>query len=149
MKMSDYAVASKVEVNTPKPNIGGWLLYFCITFAILGPIKFSQWMKDTSVPYMVVTYGVLAFTSFIAGIATWARLSFALICVRVALLARLFYGILKIYLGTNLTRQTDSVGAKLAQREFISGAINILLVLLLFFYFRVSSRVRETLGKNI
>ncbi|WP_125485715.1 hypothetical protein [Edaphobacter aggregans] len=130
-------------------GVRGWLLYICIAFTILGPIKMIEFIHGTSAPIMLATYITIAVTSFIAGLATWATRSSAFLFLRIALVARLLYSFLQVYLGMELARQQFSTTLDLAKQEFMSAAINILLVLLLFFYFRFSKRVRNTFGRNI
>jgi hypothetical protein len=108
-----------------------------------------EWIHKTSAPIVLGTYIAIAVTSFVAGLTTWAKQSSAFLFLRIALVVRFLYSFLEIYLGVELARQQFSTGLDLAKQEFLSAAINILLVLLLFFYFRFSKRVRNTFGKNI
>lgn len=150
--MIDYETAQNPEapqaVVTPY-GIGGWLLYICIALTILGPIKMIGWIHQTSAPLMLTTFIALATSSVAAGIATWATHSSAFVFLRIAFVVRLLYSFVEIYLGINLARQQSSTTFDLAKQEFLSAAINIFLVLALFLYFRVSKRVRNTLGRNI
>jgi hypothetical protein len=130
-------------------GIRGWLLYICIALTILGPIRMVQFTHGTLAPIVLATYIAIAITSFIAGLSTWATQPYAFFFLRIALLVRLLYSFLQVYLGVQLARQQFSTTLDLAKREFLSAAIDILLVVVLFFYFRFSKRVRKTFGRNI
>jgi hypothetical protein len=97
---------------------------------------------------MIAIYVSLAITSLIAGLMTWARSRSAFVWLRVAFAVRLLYGFLQVYIAIGFSREPNSARSS-AQNEFVSAAINILMVLALFLYFRVSSRVRDTFGRNI
>jgi hypothetical protein len=103
----------------------------------------------TLAPVMLACYIAVAVTSFVAGFATWATHSSAFVFLWTTFVARLLYSFVQIYLGINLARQHFSTSLNLAKQEFLSAAVNIFLVLALFFYFRVSKRVQNTFGRNI
>ncbi len=134
--------------NSRPVGIAGWLLYICIVLSILSPFRMLQYLQQTSVPLMVVTYATIGISSLSAGVATWARSSLAFLCLRVAFLVRILYAFLQIYLGLRLTQHSGG-DARLAQQELVSAATNIVLVVALFLYFRLSRRVRNTLGRNM
>ena len=140
---------SKTQPVSEPNGVRGWLLYICITFTIFTPIKMMELIHVTLAPVVLACYIGVAATSFVAGFATWATHSFAFIFLRIAFAARLLYSFVQIYLGINLATQRFSTTTDLAKQEFLSAAVNILLVLTLFFYFRVSKRVRNTFGRNI
>ncbi len=136
------------EVQSVPIPVGGWLLYFCISLTILGPITMIGWMQKTSSPILIAVYGSLALTSFVAGLVTWVRMSSAFFWLRIALVMRLLYAIFQVYLATKATRGS-STNSDFVKQEITSAMINIFLIAVLFFYFRFSSRVRETFGRNI
>jgi hypothetical protein len=136
------------EAQSVRIPVGGWLLYFCISLTILGPITMVGWMQKTSSPILIAVYGSLALTSFVAGLVTWARISSAFLWLRIALTARLLYAIFQAYLATKAAR-SSSTNSDFVKQEITSATINILLIAILFFYFRFSSRVQETFGRNI
>ena len=140
---------SETRLETSLYGIRGWLLYICIALTILGPIRMVQFAHGTSAPIVLATYIAIAITSFIAGLSTWATQPYAFILLRIALLVRLLYSFLEVYLGVQLAHQQFSTTLDLAKQEFLSAAINIMGVLVLFFYFRFSKRVRNTFGRNI
>jgi hypothetical protein len=144
---TDIERGSEPPVIASPNGVGGWLLYICVAFSVLGPIKMLEFIRETSTPIMQATYTAIAATSFVAGSATWLKLSSAFIFLRIALIVRLLYGFFQVYLGVGLTRQPQSLD--LAKREFLSAALNIALVLVLYFYFRFSKRVLNTFGRNI
>jgi hypothetical protein len=149
--MIDIPSEQKPETQSVAvPNgIRGWLLYICVALAILTPIKMIGLIHVTLAPVMLATYIAVAATSFVAGLTTWATQSSAFVFLRITFAARLLYSFVQIYLGINLARQPFSTTFDLAKQEFLNAAVNIFLVLLLFFYFRVSKRVRNTFGRNI
>jgi hypothetical protein len=128
--------------------VGGWLLYFCVSLTILGPITMVGWMQKTSSPTLIAVYGSLALTSFVAGLVTWARISSAFLWLRIALAARLLYAFFQAYLATKMARQS-STNSDFVKQEITSATINIFLIALVFFYFRFSKRVLDTFGRNI
>jgi hypothetical protein len=136
------------EAQSVRIPVGGWLLYFCISLTILGPITMVGWMQKTSSPILIAVYGSLALTSFVAGLVTWARISSAFLWLRIALTARLLYAIFQAYLATKAAR-SSSTNSDFVKQEITSATINIFLIAILFFYFRFSSRVQETFGRNI
>jgi hypothetical protein len=140
--------AFRHEVQSVPIPVGGWLLYFCISLTILGPITMVGWMQKTSSPILIAVYGSLALTSFVAGLVTWARISSAFLWLRIALTARLLYAIFQVYLATKAARGS-STHSDFVKQEITSATINIFLIAILFFYFRFSSRVQETFGRNI
>jgi len=136
------------EVQSVPIPVGGWLLYFCISLTILGPITMIGWMQKTSSPIFITLYGGLALTSFVAGLVTWARIPSAFLWLRIAIAARLLYAFFQVYLAT-LAAHGSSTNSDFVKQEITSATINILLIAVLFFYFRFSSRVQETFGRNI
>jgi hypothetical protein len=140
---------TEVQATSAPSGIGGWLLYICLALTIFGPVKMIGWIHETSAPVVLTTYIAIATTSFVAGLATWATHSSAFFFLRIALVTRVMYSFLEIYLGIGLAHQQFSPSLDLAKREFLSAAINMFLVLSLFFYFRFSQRVRNTFGRNI
>jgi hypothetical protein len=148
MKMSDHACSQPIELDQPNPTVGGWLLYFCISLTIIGPIVMVGWIQKTSSPTFINIYSCLALTSFIAGLLTWARASFAFLWLRIALVMRLLYAFFQVYLAIKMAQRTPT-DSGFVKHELISAAINIFGVASLFFYFRLSSRVLNTLGRNI
>ncbi|NYF50243.1 hypothetical protein [Tunturiibacter gelidoferens] len=136
------------EVQSVRIPVGGWLLYFCISLTILGPITMVGWMQKTSSPILIAVYGSLALTSFVAGLVTWARISSAFLWLRIALTARLLYAIFQVYFAARAARG-PSTNSDFVKQEITSATINIFLVAILFFYFRFSSRVQKTFGRNI
>jgi hypothetical protein len=144
MKMSDYADV----VGTPKPNLGGWLLYFCISFTVLGPSMMIGWIQKSSSAILTGVYASLALTSFLAGLTLWAKMSSAFLWLRIALTARLLYAFFQVYLATKAARGS-STNSDFVKQEILSATMNIFLVALLFFYFRFSKRVLDTFGRHI
>jgi hypothetical protein len=41
------------EVQSAAIPVGGWLLYFCISLTILGPITMVGWMQKISSPILI------------------------------------------------------------------------------------------------
>lgn len=118
--------------------------YFCIALTVLAPAKMIQPLTGSSSPLLIALYGTLALTSFLAGATTWATLNSAFVFIRVHLVVRLLYAVFQIWIVVHLShRQTDS------GQEVIAVAGNIVSLLLLFLYFRLSTRVEETFGRNI
>src|SRR5260370_12687337 len=85
------------EVQSVPIPVGGWLLYFCISLTILGPITMIGWMQKTSSPILIAVYGSLALTSFVAGLVTLVRMSSAFFLLRIALVMRFLYAIFPLY----------------------------------------------------
>jgi hypothetical protein len=142
--MSDYANVPAEPVHRQKPEVRGSLLYFCIVLTILAPAKIIQPLTEASSPFLIAIYGTLALTSFLAGVTTWATLNSAFVFIRIHLVARLLYAAFQIWIVAHLSqRQADS------GEEIISMAGDIAGLLLIFLYFRISSRVNETFGRNI
>jgi hypothetical protein len=136
------------EVQSAPTPVGGWLLYFCISLTILGPITMVGWMQKTSSPILIAIYGSLALTSLAAGLVTWSKISSAFLWLRIALASRLLYAIFQVYLATKAAHGSPT-NSDFVKQEIASATINIFLIALLFFYFRFSSRVQETFGRNI
>ena len=147
MKMSDYA-GSPLEVQPSKPTVGGWLRYICLGLAVLGPIRMISAMQAASGTLLTVIYSTLIVTSVVAGITTWGIARSAFLWLRIHFAVRLLYGLFQVYVAFALA-QTKGLANSDVQQEFIAGGLNLLLVLLLFLYFRLSSRVHETFGRNI
>ena len=142
--MSDYANVPAEPVHRQKPEVRGLLLYFCIVLTILAPAKMIQPLTESSSSLLIAIYGTLALTSFLAGAATWATLNSAFVFIRIHLVVRLLYSAFQIWIVFRLSqRHADSGG------EIISMAGNIAGLLLLFLYFRLSTRVDRTFGRNI
>ena len=148
MRMSDYAEPPNPEALPPRPAVGGWLLYFCIVLTFFGPIKMVQLLHSSEVQYMTMIYATLALTSLVAGVLIWSRSNAAFLWLRIHLLARLFYGFLQGYFTLQYS-QHPNLGQSIALQEGTYAALNILWAVVIFFYFRVSSRVNETFGRNI
>jgi len=148
MKMSDYAGTPSVEISSPKPSVGGWLLSICISLTILIPSQVFREISTISSPTFIVIYGILGLSNFLAGAFTWARALSAFIFLRVALALRFLYGLFQLYLAL-LAEKRGPSHAAFAQQEFVGAAVNIFMTILIFMYFRVSSRVQETFGRNI
>jgi hypothetical protein len=142
--MSDYANVPAEVVNRPKPEVRGFLLYFCIALTILGPAKMVQTIVDSSSTPITAIYGTLALTSFLAGLTTWAVLNSAFIFIRIHLGARLLYAIFQIWVVVRMSQRQEEPG-----QEIAAVAVNIASLLFLFLYFRLSTRVNETFGRNI
>jgi hypothetical protein len=142
--MSDYANVPAEPVNRPKLGVGGFLLYFCIALTFFGPAKMVQTIVDSSSRIISGIYGMLALTSFLAGVATWATLNSAFIFIRIHIGARILYAIFQIWIVMRLLQRQADAG-----EEVIAIAVNIAGILLLFLYFRLSTRVDETFGRNI
>ena len=142
--MSDYANVPAEPAHRSKPEVRGLLLYFCIALTILAPAKMIQPLTESSSPLLIAIYGALALTSFLAGVTTWATLNSAFVFIRIHLVARLLYAAFQIWIVVHMSHsQPDSGG------EIISMAGNIAGLLLIFLYFRLSTRVNETFGRNI
>jgi hypothetical protein len=146
--MSDYANPPTPEVQPSHRAVGGWLLYFCIALTFLGPFKMVQMFQASEVWYMMMIYAILALTSLVAGVLTWSRSNAAFPWLRIHLLARLFYGFLQVYF-TLQYFQHPNLGQSKAIQEAFYSMINILASIAIFLYFRISSRVDETFGRNI
>ncbi len=147
MKMSDYASSPPDGISVSKPAVGGWLRYICYFLMVLSPLKSAQLIWKTSDGFPTVIYSAIIITSVIAGGLTWSISRSAFLWLRIHLAARLLYGFWQVHLGFKLSEDLADHAA--AQQAFLSAAANILLVLLLFLYFRISSRVNETFGRNI
>jgi hypothetical protein len=148
MKMSDYAGEPLLEMNSPTSDVGGWLLLICISLTILIPSQVLRQISTISSPLFLVVYITLGLANFLAGLFTWIRSSKAFIFLRIALVARFLYGIFQLYLAM-LAQRHGPLHAAFAQQEFVGSAVNIFMTILIFMYFRVSSRVHETFGRNI
>ena len=142
--MSDYANVPAEPVNRPKPDVRGFLLYFCIALTILGPAKMVLTITESSSTVITAIYGTLALTSFLAGLTTWAVLNLAFIFIRIHLGARLVYALFQIWVVVRMSQRGANPG-----QEIVAVAVNIASLLLLFLYFRLSTRVDETFGRNI
>jgi hypothetical protein len=148
MKMSDYANTPAAPTRPIRPEVGGWLLYFCIAFTILAPFSLANNLQKSSDASMIAVYITLAITSFIAGLATWSRAQAAFPLIRLHLAVRLLYGFLQIYIAFRLIQNPGSTPST-AEQESLAAAFNIMVPVALFLYFRISSRVHETFGRNI
>jgi len=142
--MSDYANVPAEPVNRPKPEVRGFLLYFCIALTIFGPAKILQTIMDSSSTLLRAIYGTLALTSFLAGLTTWGVLNSAFLFIRIHLGARCLYAVFQVWIVFLLLRHQADAG-----QEIVAVAVNIASILILFLYFRLSSRVEETFGRNI
>jgi hypothetical protein len=142
--MSDYANVPAEPVYRQKREVRGLLLYFCIVLTILAPAKMLQPLIETSQPLLIAIYGTLALTSFLAGVTTWATLNSAFVFIRIHLVARLLYAIFQIWIVVRMSRHHADAGD-----EILSIAGNIAGLLLIFLYFKLSTRVNETFGRNI
>jgi hypothetical protein len=148
MMMSDYANPLTPEVPPSRRAVGGWLLYFCIALTFFGPFKMVQMFQTSEVWYMMMIYAILALTSLVAGVLTWSRSNAAFLWLRIHLLARLFYGFLQAYFAFQYF-QYPNLGQSTAIQEAFYSTMNILASIAIFLYFRISSRVDETFGRNI
>jgi hypothetical protein len=142
--MSDYANVPAEPVHRQKPEVRGLLLYFCIALTIFAPAKMIQPLTESSSPLLIAIYGTLALTSFLAGATTWATLNSAFVFIRIHLAARLLYAAFQIWIVAHLSQRHADSG-----QEVIAIAGNITGLLLLFLYFRLSTRVNDTFGRNI
>jgi|GEM_PF-6504692 len=142
--MSDYANVPAEPAYRQKPEVRGFLLYFCIVLTILVPAKMIQPLMQSSSLLLIAIYGTLALTSFLAGAATWATSNSAFVFIRIHLVARLLYSCFQIWVVARLSQRHADAGG-----EIISMASNIAGLLLLFLYFKLSTRVNETFGRNI
>jgi hypothetical protein len=136
------------EVQSAPIPVGGWLLSICISLTILIPGRAFREISTISSPAFIVIYGMLGLTNLLAGLLTWVRSSSAFIFLRVALATRFLYGLFQLYLAI-LAEKRGPSHAAFVQQEFVGAAINIFMTILIFMYFRVSSRVAETFGRNI
>jgi hypothetical protein len=142
--MSDYANVPAEPVNRPKPDVRGFLLYFYIALTILGPAKMVLTITESSSTVITAIYGALALTSFLAGLTAWAVLNSAFIFIRIHLGVRLLYAVFQIWVVVHMSQRQADPG-----QEVVAAAANIAGLLLLFLYFRLSTRVDETFGRNI
>jgi hypothetical protein len=128
--------------------VGGWLLLICISLTILIPIQVFREITTISSPPFIIMYATLGLTDFLAGLLTWMRSSKAFIFLRIALVARFLYAMFQVYLAM-LAEKHGPLHAAFAQQEFVGSAVNTFMTILIFMYFRVSSRVQETFDRNI
>jgi hypothetical protein len=126
-------------------GVGGWLLFFCIGLVILGPV----WLlSQVSTPGSDLAGIVLALarTAFglVVGIFVWnvRQVAFTLLWI--------YFGVIVVYslLGIlgSITLANEGQSEPLAVAYSIRS---IVYVVIWFFYFRKSQRVRATFGRNL
>jgi hypothetical protein len=82
-----------------------------------------------------------------AGAATWMRSESAFTLIRLLFISRLVYVAMQIHFGFRL--QSLGRSSEIVTKEFLNAAVNAGNVILWFWYFKVSSRVQRTFGRNI
>jgi len=138
----------KVQSPTAKPAVGGWLTFFCVT-TMLGVLKSISTVIATHAPLYLALYITLMMMAALAAITVWGRASSALTCVSFNLGVRFLYGLFQIYLATGMSKATGTGAMSQSDTEFLSAFTNILASVVWYLYFHFSTRVRETLGRNL
>ncbi|WP_263373353.1 hypothetical protein [Granulicella aggregans] len=133
--------------ETPREAIGGWLLFFCISLTIIAPLTWLGRIARSAQLYWTVTYGVMLIFMICAGVATWMRSDSAFTLLRLLFVSRLVYVAMQIHFGFKL--QSLGRSPETVTKEFMSAATNAFNVVLWFWYFKVSTRVERTFGRNI
>jgi len=131
-----------------KPSVGGWLLFFCI-FTLLGAARSIEAIAGTRAPLFLALYVTLTLCTAFAVVTVWARASSALTWVSFSIAARFLYGLLQIYLGSRASKEIIAGPMSPAETEYYYAVGNILGALTWYLYFHFSTRVRETLGRNL
>jgi hypothetical protein len=132
---------------TPIESVGGWLIIFCISYAVLSPIGLLRGVRLSSPNYWTFTYLVLAIFMFLAGTTTWLRAKSAFTFISFALVMRFIFAVMQLNFAYRL--HAHNLKLDFVNREIWTAVGNIAATLLWFWYFKVSSRVERTFGRNL
>jgi hypothetical protein len=129
--------------------VAGWLLWFCISFTFFAPLSEYRLMTTHKLPlYLLLIYLIIAASSFMAGLTTWAKLTSSFVFLRIFLGVRLAYGVFQAVLAVSWIQHANRSQSSI-ESELEFAVANIFAAILIYLYFRTSLRVRQTLGKNI
>jgi hypothetical protein len=127
-----------------RQRVGGWLLFFCITTAILTPLgNVGALVRMASIgsPLTFYYFGLVAF-SLVVGIAVWLVSPSAIPLVRAYLIALAMWELFRISYIVFTTGSSMDAPMVLRIRTLVW-------VVLWAAYFQKSQRVRATFGRNL
>ena len=130
--------------RTGRLRVGGWLLFFCISTAILTPLANLVTLVRTAEvgsPWALYYFGLMAL-SLVVGIAVWQVSPSAIQLVRAYLIALAMWELLRI------SYVVITAGSSM-DLQMVLRIRTLVLVVLWAAYFQKSQRVRATFGRNL
>jgi hypothetical protein len=126
-------------------GVGGWLLLFCVAHTIFSPLALvPAILRSRGDPLVLAIEVGLAVFSIYMGISTWCVRPNALEVVGVYFITWMVFGALLIIKGLMI----KPIGASPGNPAWVGVRI-LSSVIIWWFYFRDSRRVKDTFGSNL
>jgi len=144
---SMYPVPAREMDNPPDTGapVRGWLLYYCISRAILSPLVFLYTFRGIYLLRLIAIDVTVAVVGFMAGMEVWRMSRHWIRAVWSDLTVRL----VQVLVVAVSWQTMSAVRPGRPVVHFIVGGWGLGLVLAWFLYFRTSKRVLVTLGRNL
>jgi hypothetical protein len=138
---------------------GGWLLLFCIGTAILSPLELLAEAilrplgpLDIAIlrPLGLLNVALTALAIY-TGVALWRVRPNALGLVKAYFISLVCWAVLEVISGLSAQQsaQISYINYEVAGREVAGGVAQIITVVIWWFYFKKSKRVKATFGRNL
>jgi hypothetical protein len=137
------------QTNPELRGVGGWLLFFCVSLTILGPlVNLVEILQNPHQSFLVVfDVGMSAFSIY-TGAVIWGVRSSALKLVKAYFIVMLAVAALSI-LGSFRTSLREIQQQSPSQNPIMVGGRIFIAVAIWWTYFKKSKRVRATFGMNL
>jgi ribosomal protein L40E len=130
-------------------GIGGWLLFFCVTVTLVGPlVNIAEIAQNPNDSVTVALDLMLAVFKIITGVVVWRISPYALKLVKAYFIVTLVISCLSV-VGSLSTNLNDVAHQSAPSNGLGAGFQGLIGVILWWSYFRKSRRVKATFGSNL
>lgn len=156
LPQTDVASVHRAPISPLVPSVDfsgfygvrGWLLFFCISATVIGPIVFvADAAKSRSFPTIAIDLG-LAALSICTGVALWRRWTNSFRWLKAYFLVSLALAALSLVASIILKR--GYLERDMSINPLLEASMQIVASVIIWWaYFKKSKRVRATYGKNL